>query len=289
MTDLKIRKIPFTFEGVKFIWNEDNPVFSIFMNKMSFFAIGFEKYICQVVRDAEPLIKDPAVLEEARAFRQQESLHSLAHKKHVKALIERYPGLQKTLDKTIASFDALYREESLKFHLGYVGGLESVFTPLFRMLIDNRDILFERGDSRVASLFLWHFCEEIEHRSSGLIIYDEVVGNYLYRISKYKGYVRHATAVFEAMDADFIEHVSDVPASYYTMKNNRPLPLRSRLRSFVGMLAAQLPWHNPVNEALPAYFAEWCKRFDDGEDMSRTYGTHIAAPVPVPTRQLVAA
>lgn len=277
MSDLKLRRIPFTFEGVDFIWNRDNPVFSILMNKISFFAIGFEKYICQVVRDAEPLIKDPEVLAEARAFRAQESIHSFAHRKHVKALIERYPGLQNTLDRVVGDFDALYEEQSLKFHLGYVGGLESVFTPLFRMLIDHRDVLFEKGDARVASLFLWHFFEEIEHRSSGLMIYDEVVGNYLYRIRNYRRYMRHANGLFEMMDDEFIKHVPDVPASYYKMKTNHPLPLRSRIRSFVGMMAAQLPWHNPVHEKLPDYFWEWSKRYDDGEDMSRTCGTQEAS------------
>ena len=37
-------------------------------------------------------------------------------------------------------------------------------------------MLFRPGDDRVASLFLWHFVEEVEHRSSALVIYDAVVG-----------------------------------------------------------------------------------------------------------------
>ncbi|WP_217430237.1 metal-dependent hydrolase [Sphingomonas bacterium] len=274
-----MRKIPFSFEGVEFIWNRDNPVFSIAMNKMSFFAIGFERYICQAVRDAEALIKDPEVLAEARAFREQEAIHSVAHRKHIKALIARYPGLQGTLDKVIGSFDELYKRESLKFHLGYVGGLESVFTPMFRMLIDHRDVLFEKGDARVASLFLWHFFEEIEHRSSGLIVYDEVVGSYLYRVRNYRHYMRHAKDMYAMMDAEFREHVTDVPHSYYMMKSDVVLPLKSRLRSFFGILAAQLPWHNPEHEALPDYYYEWGKRYQGGEDMTRIYGTREAEPV----------
>ena len=47
MIDLMIRRIPFDFEGVDFVWNKANPGFAISMNKVSFFAIGFEKYICQ--------------------------------------------------------------------------------------------------------------------------------------------------------------------------------------------------------------------------------------------------
>ena len=53
MTDLKIRRIPFSFEGVAFVWNPNAPGFSVAMNTLSFFAVGFEKYICQVMQDAE--------------------------------------------------------------------------------------------------------------------------------------------------------------------------------------------------------------------------------------------
>lgn len=55
MSQLEVRKLPGNFEGVDFIWNEDHPFFSIQMNKLSFWAIGFEKYLCSAIRDALPL------------------------------------------------------------------------------------------------------------------------------------------------------------------------------------------------------------------------------------------
>ncbi len=76
-----------------FVWNKADPAFAITMNKVSFFAVGFEKYICQAMNDAEKLITDPAVLQECKDFRSQESIHSMAHRKHCKALIEQHPGL----------------------------------------------------------------------------------------------------------------------------------------------------------------------------------------------------
>jgi predicted metal-dependent hydrolase len=272
MSDLKIRRIPFKFEGVDFIWNQDDPAFAITMNKVSFFAIGFEKYICQAMRDAEPLMKDPRVVEEARDFRSQESIHSMAHRKHAKALIARYPGLQAALDKSIELFDKLYDEKDLKYHLAYVGGLESIFTPSFRLMLDNREALFSKGDTRVASLFLWHFCEEIEHRSSGIMVYDHVYGNYLYRIKRFRGFMRHVGEVIEAITNVFREVFPDLPAAYFTDYSNHKLPLAGKLRSALGIAVSQLPWHNPVHQALPEYFHEWSARFDRGEDMTRTYG-----------------
>jgi len=274
MTDLVIRRIPFEFSGVDFIWNPENPLFAIEMNKISFFAVGFEKYICRAMNDAEPLIKDPAVLEEARAFRAQESIHSMAHRKHVRALVERYPGLQEVLDMTIKSYDDLYDAHPLKYHLGYIGGLESVFTPFFKLLIDHREILFAGGDARVASLLLWHFCEEIEHRSSGIAIYDHLVGSYLYRIGNFRGYSGHSKSLFGMLGTEFEKHVPGLTAIIAQAKK-QPLPLKARFAAGYGVLMSQMPWHRAVDQAVPDYFAEWNAKYHQGEDMTQTYGVGV--------------
>jgi len=264
MSNLKIRRIPFQFKGVDFIWNPDNPSFSITMNKVSFFAIALEKYFCEAIRAADPQIKDPAVREEARLFVAQEGAHSLAHRKHVKALIERYPGLQEALDDIIAHFDRLYKDKDLAYHLGYAGGLEGIFTPSFKLLLDHRDRLFAKGDSRVASLFIWHFCEEIEHRSSALMIYDEVVGSYWYRIKNFLSYMRHVFAGLKLLEQKFKQHVPGIPEEWYRQESNITLPLQDRIRAFLGIVSAQMPGHKPVNQIVPSYYEEWLK-FEDGD------------------------
>jgi hypothetical protein len=272
MSNLKIRRIPFQFDGVDFIWNNDNPAFSIMMNKVSFFAIALEKYFCQAIRDADTQIKDPAVREEARLFVAQEGAHSLAHRKHVKALIERYPGLQEALDDIGTHFDKLYTEMPLSYHLGYAGGLEGIFTPSFKLLIDNRDILFAKGDSRVASLFIWHFCEEIEHRSSALMIYDEVVGSYWYRIRNFASYMRHVNDGLKLLEMKFKQHVPGIPDEWYSEKFDAKLPLADRIKAFVGIAQAQLPGHRPVNQTVPSYYAEWLQLDDSGADLTKVVG-----------------
>ncbi|TVV76771.1 metal-dependent hydrolase [Sphingomonas solaris] len=273
MTDLKIRRIPFSFEDVPFIWNPENPGFSIAMNKLSFFAIGFEKYICQAMADVEPRIKDPAILAEVRAFRAQEGIHSNAHRRHVKALIKQYPALQEALDKTIKSYDELYASKPLEYHLAYIGGLESIFTPSFKLLLDHRHLLFEGGDARVASLMLWHFCEEIEHRSSGLVIYNHVVGKYLYRVGNFTKFMGHVKEVTDMLGEEFKKHVPGITDDLVNFKSKAsPLPKIAKLRSSYGILMSQMPWHNPDHQALPAYFQEWSDQYDRGDDMTQTYG-----------------
>ncbi|WP_373083652.1 hypothetical protein [Zhongshania sp.] len=72
MSKLEVREFPWDCQDVQFAWNPDYPRTAITMNKFSFSAIGFEKYICDGIRSAKKLIKDSVVLAEAKYF--QESL-----------------------------------------------------------------------------------------------------------------------------------------------------------------------------------------------------------------------
>lgn len=276
MSDLEVRKIPFNFDGAEFIWNPEHPAFSILMNQISFFAVGFEKYLCKAMRDAEAHITDPAVLHEAQLFREQEAVHSLAHRKHVKVLIEQYPGLQSTLDKTIKSYDDLYEAHPLAFHLAYGGGLEAIFTPFFKMILDYREPLFAGGDARLSSLFMWHFCEEIEHRSAAVMVYNHVVGKYWYRFKNTRKFQAHSKALFEMLSTEFKQHVTGIPEAYYAKNPFEGIPRRAMWKSTLGILDSQMPWHNPEKQPLPAYYQEWLDHWQAGDDVTQIYGKPVA-------------
>lgn len=50
------------------------------------------------------------------------------------------------------------------------------------MLIEDRAFLFGSSDSAVASLVLWHFVEEIEHKNVAFDVFDHLYGSYLWRM-----------------------------------------------------------------------------------------------------------
>lgn len=267
MNDLVLRKIPFNFDNVDFIWNPDNLPFSIMMNAVTFQAIGFERYMCRAMRDAEQAITDPAVLEEARIFRAQESVHSLSHRQHVKALVARYPGLQEVLDDSIASFDKIYESEDLHFHLAYAANIEATFTPLFGTIIEHRDVLFGGGDPRISALMLWHFCEEIEHRSSALTIYNHVVRSRWYRTRQFRKVFRHIASDAVRIREGFRKHIPEVPQSAQKGAFQR-IPTASKVSMIAGIIESQMPWHNPSRGRVPAFYKTWRDRYEQGEDMS---------------------
>lgn len=301
MTDLQVRKMRFGFadHDVPFLWNEANPAFSSMANAVSFLAIAFEKMIGAMIPEAMPLITDPAVAEEAQAFVRQEGQHSMAHRQHAKALIKSYPGLKETLDEVIASFDDMTANQPLKYRLAYTADLEATFTPVFKLMLDHDATLFAPGDDRVASLFLWHFVEEVEHRSSALIIYDAVVDDPWYRMRVSPSVFKHVLDVIRIACEGFNKHVPladrqvdsvSMFARYRSKQKllrwlpfGRPadngtmprafatLPLREQLVALSGAVRSQLPNHNPAHEKLPVLAGQWFDRFNAGYDVTHWY------------------
>ena len=267
MSDLAVRKLPFNFDDVAFDWNPANGPFSMMMNAVTFQVIGLEYYMCKAMRDAEKFITDPAILAEARAFNAQEMVHSQAHKKHIKALLGRFPGLQEVLDGSLARYDALYKSEDLHFHLAYAANIEATFTPLFGTIINYRQELFGGGDPRISALMLWHFCEEIEHRSSALMIYSHVVGSRFHRLKQLPKVLRHIKSDVTEIHAGFAKHVAGAPTCG-TKGAFAKIPTWPRTKMIMGIIESQMPWHNPERGRVPDYYGEWRNRYESGEDMA---------------------
>ncbi len=208
MSILTVRSPRFRIdESVPFQWQPRNPSFGLFGNTFTFLAIAFERYIVSATRQALPRITDSSVAEEADVFVRQEAQHARAHRAHAKAMIDRYPGLDETYAAANAAYDRLLEHEDVEFHMAYIANLEATFTPLFKMVLDNRRELFVGSDERVGTMLLWHFVEEIEHRSSALLIHHHVTPDRWYRIRKAPKVFDHVTGIYKLILAGFEEHV----------------------------------------------------------------------------------
>jgi hypothetical protein len=152
-------------------------------------------------------------------------------------------------------------------------------------------------------LFLWHFTEEVEHRSSALVIYDAVVGNPWYRMRVAPSAFKHAAAVMGTAAKGFNKHVPledrkvdamslfggqvrrkgpgpipyfkkspPVVVPYYPIAKLYPHVQRRELwTAAYGVVRSQIPGHNPAHQKLPALAAEWLARYDSGYDVTRWY------------------
>lgn len=301
MTDLIVRKLRFAFAEypVPFVWNQDNPAFSSMSNAVSFLAIGFEKMIVSMIAEAKPVITDTAIAEEADAFVRQEGQHSMAHRGHARALLRAYPGLAHTLAECNAMFDAMTATTSLRYRLAYTAALEATFTPVFKLMLDHDDTLFAPGDDRVASLFLWHFVEEVEHRSSALMIYDHVVKDPWYRMRMAPSIFRHVMSVLKLACEGFNRHIPleerrvDALSMFGTYRAKQAwrrrvplgwpalhgpvldafehLPKGEMATALAGIVRSQLPHHQPSQEKIPVLASHWFARYAEGYDVTKWY------------------
>jgi predicted metal-dependent hydrolase len=299
-----VRKIPWEFDAtVPFMWQPANPDFGFFCNAFTFIAVPFERYIVSVVRKAADILDhDPHVAAEADAFLRQEAQHASAHRKHMLAPVARYPELERCYEDACSAYDKLIDEQPIEFHAAYVANLEATFTPLFKVILDNRDSLFDGGDSRVASLMMWHFVEEVEHRSSGLVLCQHINPDPWYRVKQIRRTFRHVGEMAEKVAKTFDQVVpfddrggsaQEVLSNllYAEFKYRTPGGRRRRARRdgpptlfhavptshLVKMVwrlwLSQTPYHDPADQPLPDWADTWMNEYDRGTDMTTFAGS----------------
>jgi predicted metal-dependent hydrolase len=285
---------------VPFQWQPRRPALGIFGNLFTFIAVPFERYIVTAIRRAQDRISDPDIAAEADAFLRQEAQHANAHRKHMQSLIGQYPALEECYDRACKSYDELLSRESLEFNLAYIANLEATFTPVFKVVLDHRESLFEGADTAVTSMLTWHFVEEIEHRSSGLVVCNHVAGSRTFRTRHIRSTFRHVKSLSvmaaDAFDAhvperDRLVSAREVVASSRAALGDRVPRLRPKQSAgaeypavfedvstaeigvMIGRLAlSQLPFHDPARQPLPQWASVWMREYEKGTDMAAYAG-----------------
>jgi len=272
-TRLKVRKIDFRFEDdIEYQWNPHNPACGNFLNLMSFIAPAFERYFIKAMRQAMPLVTDPAIAEDAELFCLQEGQHSRNHMAHIRLLDGKYPGLSGVAAEVMASYEGLLRDKPLKFHLAYMAALELLFTPAAQYLVENVDTLFGKSDPRIASFMLWHVIEEFEHRHSAIDIYNHVYGDYVYRLKVTLAMARHLQEVGEVVKEGLDRHV---PLEHNPGGHDAVGGIfdgtTGKARFAWGLFHTLLPGHSEDNVHVPGWVQDWYRAEEAGEDMTLYY------------------
>jgi predicted metal-dependent hydrolase len=279
---LKIRKPPFTFsaEDTPYLWQPANPDFSEMCNAITFLASPFERYIVVLVQQAQSRLKGTPMEQEAEDFLRQEAQHARMHRRHAAVLVKKYPGLADLSAEIDRSYAELLENESLEFNLAYVADIEATFTPLFGMMLNNEESLFRGGANPVASLFVWHFMEEIEHRSSALGIYNTAVANPWYRVRVLPKVIRHVTGLLNMATDTLARHVpkadrGQVSGRAITLFSPvfRDVPRRELASMTFRLALSQAPFHRPEQQPIPDFAADWLDAETKGTDITQWYAT----------------
>jgi predicted metal-dependent hydrolase len=275
MSDLTVRDLNLDFAGIDFIWNPGQPAFSFLANVISFQTVGFERFICKTVHEALAELGDPALKAEARDFLDQEAQHSKAHMAHVKGLIGRYPELRPVFDEAMADFDRKWAASDQPYRIAYSAIIEGTSLPLYKIMIDHRDTLILGGDERVSALLLWHFSEEIEHRSSALKIYNAVVRKPFYRLKLFPEVGGHLARNMNRIAHRFAEIVPEA-AGVDLKQAMASVPRWDRVRMTASLLASQLPTNNPARGAMPQFCKALLGKMDAAKPAKAVAGHRVS-------------
>ncbi len=182
--EMQIRRMPFEFpDEIDPHWNPRLPEWSHMANGASLAMPFLEPYLIRTLRKAGELIDSEALKADVKLYMGQEAQHYQQHRKFNDTLIANgYVELAEVERKLSEDYKRMEENRSLKFNLAYAAGFESMALGIGHWLIRDREHLFGDSDTKVASLILWHFVEEIEHKNVAIDAYNYVYGDYFYRI-----------------------------------------------------------------------------------------------------------
>lgn len=164
-------------------WNRRRPEFSHIVNAASLAMPYLEPYLIKTMRAAREHVCDDKLKKALDDYVSQEAMHFRQHRRFNDELIARgYRSIAGIETRLAADYARLGETKSLAFNLAYAEGFESMALAIGEMLIEDRAFLFGGSESGVASLVLWHFVEEIEHKNVAYDVFEHVAGGYFRRV-----------------------------------------------------------------------------------------------------------
>ncbi len=265
--ELVVRKMPFEFpEDIDPHWNKDKPEWSHMVSGASLAMPFLEPYLIRTMRKALDKIESEERKKEVKLYMAQEGQHFQQHRKFNDILIDKgYTELlevEAQMKKEFADFD---QNRSLKFNLAYACGFESMALGIGHWLVRDREYLFGGSDTRVASLILWHFIEEVEHKNVAFDAYQEVYGNYFYRVF---GTI-YATAHVVKFSRRAYQAMLKKDGLWGSLRSRWSL-LKTITRFFVNMIpplfSACIPGHHPSQVKDPQWYQDWIETYGEDEN-----------------------
>ena len=282
LPELPARKIPFEFPNdINPHWNEAKPEWSHMVNGASVTMPFLEPYLIRTMRRALDKIESPQLKKDVKGYIGQEGQHFQQHRKFNNILIENgYQELVPIEEQMKKEFDDFEKKRSLKFNLAYAAGFETMALGIGHWLIKEREILFGNSDSRVASLVLWHFVEEIEHKNVAIDAYNAVFGHYFYRVFGIfyatLHVVKHSRKAYKAMLVR--DGLWGSLASRWKLQKMIFRFLKNMIPS---MLEGCLPTHHPSKIKDPKWSVDWIEKYHNEDGAVPLINTqNLSAPTP---------
>ena len=270
---MTVRAMPFDFGDKNGHWNAASPEFSHIVNSASLAMPYLEPYLIRSMRAAREQISDPELQTELDLYVKQEAAHYKQHRQFNDTLraagYRCVDAIEERLDR---DYKRLGKEKSLKFNLAYAEGFESMALAIGQMLIEDRVFLFGDSDSHVASLVLWHFVEEIEHKNVAFDVLHHLHPGYFTRI----GGLIYATAhIFWRTGQGYRALLREDGLWQQGRTRLRMLKLLFRIFCNIGpkWLRIFKPGYHPSQIADPDWGQRWAELFTENPEAAAKLDT----------------
>lgn len=284
-----VRRMRFPYgEPAKAPWNKAQPYFSHIVNAGSLAMPFLEPYLIETMRKARPHITDPKLQNDVDLYIAQEATHFRQHQQWNKRLVDMgYKSVPPHEVQLKADYDALAAKRSFAFNLAYAEGFEAMGLTVGHMLVEDREYLFGNADPAVSSMILWHFVEEIEHKTVTFDVFKALDGRYTWRIYGLAYATTHI--LFRTWQAYRQMLIED--GRWYNL-TNRVKYYRLLARLF-GKLLPRLarilkPSYDPRDVKDPPWTEHWRRLHREGTEGLGHLDTarlHEPTPTPLPDRQ----
>lgn len=284
---MEVRRVPFSYEARSpkqraGHWNADKPEFSQIVNSGSLAMPYLEPYLIRTMRMARDKITDPALQNELDLYVAQESTHFRQHKKFNDTLRDAgYAAAQTIEERLDADYKKLSDRRSLRFNLAYAEGFESMALAIGEMLIEDREYLFGDSDPATASLILWHFVEEIEHKNVTFDVFKHLHGSYFWRML---GLIYATGHIFWRMGQGYRALLREDGLWSDFSSRWRMLRLLGRIMKNIlpKWFRIWRPGYHPSQVPDPKWGLAWAELFDKApHGAARLDTTRLDAPLPV--------
>lgn len=263
---IRVRKIRFAYpDDLAARWNPARPEWSQMVNAASLLMPYLEPFLIDAIRAAVPAITDPDLRDDARAYIGQEAHHFAQHRKlNDRLLALGYEDLR-AYEHTLEEDYVRYARRSLRFRLAYAAGFETMALALGHMLVNDREYFFAGADPAVTSLVLWHFVEELEHKTAAFDVYQHVAGSYPYRVLGLVVAVTHTLRRTRQAYVALLRRDGDW-GRWRTRWALKKVLARIFAQTLPWFVEALSPWHDPRRSDDPTWVREWIASYDAGED-----------------------
>jgi len=288
---MEVRRVPFSYavrtpKQRAGHWNEASPEFSQIVNSGSLAMPYLEPYLIRTMRQARDKITDPQLQKELDFYVAQEATHFRQHKKFNDTLSEAGYVATAPIEARLAKdYAKLGDTRSLRFNLAYAEGFESMALAIGHMLIDDREYLFGDSDPAIASLILWHFVEEIEHKNVTLDVFKHLHDSYFWRMV---GLVYATGHIFWRMGQGYRALLRE-DGLWWNLKS------RWRMARLLGRIMKNIlpkwfriwrPSYHPSQVPDPEWGLAWAQLFDDAPQGAASLDTsRLGEPLPIALSQ----